>query len=130
MYLYIPIWFYSNKITYKLDVRMNTFTFQSGSIQMKTNYYRTFAIYSFTFQSGSIQMALSLKDCLLLSSLHSNLVLFKSDDVTARREHVLPLHSNLVLFKLKFSKNTYDFLKLYIPIWFYSNTNLNNRYRT
>ena len=100
MYLYIPIWFYSNRCDGRKSEGWCYFTFQSGSIQISNHsfcnlFYRLLYIpiwfysnfYSkdkkrsgayFTFQSGSIQISL-----IFISSIW---------------------HS-----------------KLYIPIWFYSN---------
>ena len=54
------------------------FTFQSGSIQIKTPKIPIIARPNFTFQSGSIQIVLSLKAVRTNKTLHSNLVLFKS----------------------------------------------------
>ena len=54
--LYIPIWFYSNKIGDNLGNDMSS---------------------TFTFQSGSIQIVCLIETNLNLMSLHSNLVLFK-----------------------------------------------------
>ena len=76
--LYIPIWFYSNVRRLQIRYINATFTFQSGSIQIKTQW-----------------MLLSV-----VSSLHSNLVIFKC--------------------KLKSRCNSW-YIELYIPIWLYSN---------
>ena len=56
-YLYIPIWFYSNGDQALLCMMRESFTFQSGSIQieMNANTEKKSNIF-FTFQSGSIQM--------------------------------------------------------------------------
>ena len=100
IYLYIPIWFYSNfnislvhfgnfifftfqsgsiqikcKTLSKISVRC--FTFQSGSIQMETNNGLSVDAKIFTFQSGYIQIFFLSSRPLRQSSLHSNLVLFK-----------------------------------------------------
>ena len=53
--LYIPIWFYSNPVNFQTQKRLNVFTFQSGSIQM-------------IISGGKTE---------IFRALHSNLVLFK-----------------------------------------------------
>ena len=56
LYLYIPIWFYSNDTKVFLAQIDTAFTFQSGSIQMTVKYFKTMTLICFTFQSGSIQI--------------------------------------------------------------------------
>ena len=53
----------------------------------------------FTFQSGSIQIYISMSAADIYSSLHSNLVLFKLQEVLFLYSFLRTLHSNLVLFK-------------------------------
>ena len=76
-YLYIPIWFYSNNVNFR--TALNT--------------------YFFTFQSGSIQIGVMWSGSISVTSLHSNLVLFKLQMMFCHDIFLLPLHSNLVLFK-------------------------------
>ena len=119
--LYIPIWFYSNRTGHKClqtlwiftfqsgsiqmfrfpicELLHSFFTFQSGSIQMDVGGYTVEGFNHFTFQSGSIQIIFAKGFLAVKTTLHSNLVLFKSSPIC------LPLSSNI----------------LYIPIWFYSN---------
>ena len=54
--LYIPIWFYSNDVDGKSYYLTQSFTFQSGSIQMDVGGYTVEGFNHFTFQSGSIQI--------------------------------------------------------------------------
>ena len=97
--LYIPIWFYSNVDGSVCSPNFINFTFQSGSIQITQLQKKYNELLTFTFQSGSIQMTLNGTKVQSITTLHSNLVLFKS----------LLLNQNRLLFLL------------YIPIWFYSN---------
>ena len=76
--LYIPIWFYSNGEKWKKISEANGFTFQSGSIQMTVQSDGGEETITFTFQSGSIQIGFDMSSKIDLTSLHSNLVLFKS----------------------------------------------------
>ena len=83
IWLYIPIWFYSNwQIAYK-------------------------ALYqkSFTFQSGSIQIAEDSRAEKRHKPLHSNLVLFKFKHFHEVGLCKMSLHSNLVLFKCNFNND-------------------------
>ena len=77
--LYIPIWFYSNNPDLFQCSGICTFTFQSGSIQIFQTLPHLYPIFTFTFQSGSIQMTSSKLSKQFLITLHSNLVLFKSE---------------------------------------------------
>ena len=54
--LYIPIWFYSNSVPVRTIQDWESFTFQSGSIQMKMAWQGIKDFFAFTFQSGSIQI--------------------------------------------------------------------------
>ena len=57
LHLYIPIWFYSNfSFLACLFATVLSFTFQSGSIQIKVNLGFNIGAEYFTFQSGSIQI--------------------------------------------------------------------------
>ena len=76
-----------------------TFTFQSGSIQIKRVFLTSAISIPFTFQSGSIQMYFHLP------CMYSH---------TA-------LHSNLVLFKLSFALSFFTSLKIFFQTWFYKN---------
>ena len=122
IYLYIPIWFYSNfNISLVHFGNFIFFTFQSGSIQIVEQLQHEYAsgilyipiwfysnaiydlfataIINFTFQSGSIQI------------IHTQLVVYYLDCFTFQsgsiqiiptllnRTCLNPLHSNLVLFK-------------------------------
>ena len=80
-------------------LKVQNFTFQSGSIQIGTAIGAVVGGPVFTFQSGSIQILFATPEISLLSTLHSNLVLFK-------------------YFRHPISAIT---KYLYIPIWFYSN---------
>ena len=81
-------------------LKAQNFTFQSGSIQITQCQLATWTLTIFTFQSGSIQIFKTDTSFTFISSLHSNLVLFKLVAITMWKIHI---------------KN------LYIPIWFYSN---------
>ena len=76
------------------------FTFQSGSIQILSDSISSMYCSNFTFQSGSIQIVSGKSIEYGGFTLHSNLVLFKSYKTILRQ---------LIS-------------KLYIPIWFYSNS--------
>ena len=110
MYFHLPCMYshtalHSNLVLFKYGrskkefYNSYTFTFQSGSIQIKRVFLTSAISIPFTFQSGSIQMYFHLP------CMYSH---------TA-------LHSNLVLFKLSFALSALASLILYIPIWFYSN---------
>ena len=98
-YLYIPIWLYSNLPCLAGNKDRFIFTFQSGYIQI-----------------GEGADTLTRK-----GSLHSNLVIFKSEREPTHlpaRDLYIPiwLYSNIVTYILIFIK-----YHLYIPIWLYSN---------
>ena len=57
-------------------------------------------MFRFTFQYGSIQIDLEVSGSMKIPDLHSNMVLFKSNWLAKERE----------------------WIKIYIPIWFYSNS--------
>ena len=99
--LYIPIWFYSNMRQFaflipSLPLHSNMVLFKSCALCQYTFYS------FFTFQYGSIQI-----QTLWLVQLE-----------------MLSLHSNMVLFKLLWLAGYVLRWRLYIPIWFYSNTNV------
>ena len=123
-YLYIPIWFYSNYIKDNIRFYVLTFTFQSGSIQMIVTlsipplkylyipiwFYSNKAVRTnkmffnfFTFQSGSIQII----TCYNFSCIHW-VFTFQSGSIQIafRHDQIQPRNC------------------LYIPIWFYSNQDL------
>ena len=75
--LYIPIWFYSNPYRNLPLLTASVFTFQSGSIQIVLIIFSLLGPVNFTFQSGSIQMLTQGQMLKYVCSLHSNLVLFK-----------------------------------------------------
>ena len=58
-------------------MKFGGFTFQSGYIQIKVGDRFLKVLNIFTFQSGYIQMAMITEISGSLSSLHSNLVIFK-----------------------------------------------------
>ena len=110
MYFHLPCMYshtalHSNLVLFKYGrskkefYNSYTFTFQSGSIQIKRVFLTSAISIPFTFQSGSIQIELCPVGFSFFNSLHSNLVLFK---YTSRIAYC--------------SRQT-----LYIPIWFYSN---------
>ena len=75
--LYIPIWFYSNALvasflTMPLSLYIPIWFYSNEKIKEKIKEYL-----NFTFQSGSIQMRSITLLKLPLRTLHSNLVLFK-----------------------------------------------------
>ena len=98
--LYIPIWFYSNKNVHQKRLKGSSFTFQSGSIQIRKANEE------------------SLK---ALNALHSNLVLFKC--IIA----MIVIFFGVLYIPIWFYSNeespilTISAISLYIPIWFYSN---------
>ena len=76
--LYIPIWFYSNPVIAYLGTMQLFFTFQSGSIQIKSNSFiklisRELYIPIWFYSNNCI----NLPSMQLYLPLHSNLVLFK-----------------------------------------------------
>ena len=120
IYLYIPIWLYSNQTASSIQCNLQPFTFQSGYIQIS---FLRFAL-------------------LLYYSLHSNLVIFKLN-LTLSFFAVIYLYIPIWLY----SNNTWMYQRiyqiaftfqsgyiqikcvaiveqviiLYIPIWLYSN---------
>ena len=120
--LYIPIWFYSNIVTYIL-------IFIKYHLYIPIWFYSNFIVISFStcsddlyipiwFYSNKIETLIIDE---LLKALHSNLVLFKFDCPYLSCLRLSSLHSNLVLFKFRIKFIKYKFNLLYIPIWFYSN---------
>ena len=119
--LYIPFWLYSNDCNDAEINRANTFTFQSGYIQIPSWQYSFWRSANFTFQSGYIQMRIHESEANVVGyftfqsgyiqilqqpqpilsnlPLHSNLVIFKSALEEMPKGDRLPLHSNLVIFK-------------------------------
>ena len=145
IWLYIPIWFYSNVNYYfrkfscefslhsnlvlfkscscpSWCVLMNFFTFQSGSIQMYVKCFLDAFYNFFTFQSGSIQMLPAhwwLKPSVILYIpiwFYSNVAHDRS--ICTLNSLYIPIwfYSNGFLFVPSFLSTN-----LYIPIWFYSN---------
>ena len=97
--LYIPIWFYSNKSeateqALLIDLYIPIWFYSNSSVNLPF-----IPSANFTFQSGSIQILTLNLLLLLISALHSNLVLFKWQVWTAPNRSRVTLHSNLVLFK-------------------------------
>ena len=120
-YLYIPIWLYSNFLWYFFICLANSFTFQSGSIQIMAHKRRLPRNFDFTFQSGSIQIKRNL-----LRLQHSILYIpiwFYSNKISCQH---CP-QSWLLYIPIWFYSNTtkgrrlQSMYVLYIPIWFYSN---------
>ena len=123
--LYIPIWFYSNNMPRSREWKWNFFTFQSGSIQIRTAQFPRKCVFFFTFQSGSIQMWIEFAfDQIKFCTLHSNLVLFKSKAsmILANVSILFTFQSGSIQIKVGICKS-YIHTRLYIPIWFYSNGN-------
>ena len=85
--LYIPIWFYSNKIGDNLGNDMSS---------------------TFTFQSGSIQIVCLIETNLNLMSLHSNLVLFKliRNACSSMSPPTFTFQSGSIQIRTLFLKNT------------------------
>ena len=79
--------------------------------------------FTFTFQYGSIQIQKEyFHNHKKQSHLHSNMVLFKLLPQKVYLQHMENLHSNMVLFKLTIIITLGCNRRIYIPIWFYSNT--------
>ena len=67
----------------KLGNIVDTFTFQSGDIQIKKMILQINIHRKFTFQSGDIQIKVAAIDAINNKiNLHSNLVIFKCVDIT------------------------------------------------
>ena len=120
-YISSPIWFYSNTDATNIVIERYAFTFQSGSIQIVGNTTSQYYQDHFTFQSGSIQIV----DGSVCSPNFINFT-FQSGSIQIQwvavcRCPLCTLHSNLVLFKSSCSCLPLPPIKLYIPIWFYSN---------
>ena len=98
--IYIPIWFYSNKVSDDSTYIDSRFTFQYGSIQMVEDVSATNVYASFTFQYGSIQMKCS-------------------DDSTYVDSKFTFQYGSIQIEVC--SKTLIDTYNIYIPIWFYSN---------
>ena len=102
--LYIPIWFYSNGCVRRLTYQNQCFTFQSGSIQIIVVLPCICVYVVFTFQSGSIQMSITSSPF-----TSSNIFTFQSGSIQiSTRDIDMPDY----------------IIKLYIPIWFYSNPSI------
>ena len=79
---------------------LNSFTFQSGDIQISNPSDVSFWISLFTFQSGDIQIESTFDPVsFTIENLHSNLVIFKCDGKHWNVQEIFNLHSNLVIFK-------------------------------
>ena len=123
--IYIPIWWYSNlTATNAIDDSTTEFTFQSGDIQMIFWILGNMMSLQFTFQSGDIQIFLIFNDVVFII-----VFTFQSGDIqitemcSAQWPVGNNLHSNLVIFKfINNLSNDNKFIKIYIPIWWYSNT--------
>ena len=102
--------------------KRDTFTFQSGSIQMR-QVYKSIWRFRSALHSNLVLFKYYGRGSADpdLVTLHSNLVLFKSLAKNLDNYDKMTLHSNLVLFKCYRSKLKYRHVCLYIPIWFYSN---------
>ena len=103
------------------SISSTSFTFQSGSIQIKTTHHERVYTGTFTFQSGSIQITTDTEMNNNVSTLHSNLVLFKcclSNVSISDKILYIPIwfYSNFI-----HSIESISWIHLYIPIWFYSN---------
>ena len=103
---------------------LNTFTFQSGYIQIRSSTGQERAIYSFTFQSGYIQIQEpSLHaQTLLFFTFQSGYIQIWADVYGACMDDLyIPiwLYSNLYIIAKYLSP-----VILYIPIWLYSNYHL------
>ena len=119
--LYIPIWFYSNEVKGLDVIDVDTFTFQSGSIQIFLASKNDESFSRFTFQSGSIQI---IGDN--LGNDMSSTFTFQSGSIQIQAICIKDTHmllyipiwfySNLRGTHLRIARKT-----LYIPIWFYSN---------
>ena len=97
--IYIPIWFYSNYLEDEDKYEIVEFTFQYGSIQMRSKLFNALPSTSFTFQYGSIQIKGYIPT-------FNNLIkfTFQYGSIQIKRIWVknflkMNLHSNMVLFK-------------------------------
>ena len=79
--------------------KASAFTFQSDYIQISPHVLVSDKVFSFTFQSGYIQMP----------------------SPNFLPHNIRTLHSNLVIFKCNNEVHSIVHVKLYIPIWLYSN---------
>ena len=104
-FLYIPIWLYSNNIAEFGKVVRSIFTFQSGYIQMLLQSTTLFVLEYFTFQSGYIQIVRHSPYIQCIESFT-----FQSGYI----QMIWLRHYNIAKV-------------LYIPIWLYSNMNLNSQ---
>ena len=98
-HLYIPLWFYSNNHANAWDDNRHNFTFHYGSIQIR------------------IKRIINW----IKITLHSTMVLFKSQPVIQNNHLKKALHSTMVLFKSDTRSPWHVHKRLYIPLWFYSN---------
>ena len=77
LYVYIPIWLYSNAYEKEQIGWIQEFTFQYGYIQITALIKMMTLTQKFTFQYGYIQIAHVTKCTVSKASLHSNMVIFK-----------------------------------------------------
>ena len=61
----------------------------------------------FTFHYGSIQIATTLRNEIIISTLHSTMVLFKLLTTDKDMDEIRSLHSTMVLFKFGVSPPLY-----------------------
>ena len=99
MYLYIPIWLYSNRLPHILILMKLVLYIPIWLYSNDNAYSAGQKLLCFTFQSGYIQIDLI--------------------EILARLDR--PLHSNLVIFKYDQYEINRLSNSLYIPIWLYSN---------
>ena len=125
LYLYIPIWLYSNQFCPFGTVYVPIFTFQSGYIQIIAAHFAicfccslhsnlvifklSTRIYLLNYSILYIPIWLYSNETLIvvsewLRTLHSNLVIFKFQNRTGAKSQLLSLHSNLVIFKWRVLK--------------------------
>ena len=97
---------------------MQSFTFQSGDIQINLNAREINKRLQFTFQSGDIQIGAGK-----FKLVAKNLFTFQSGDIQMKPYLMQKdttqsnLHSNLVIFKSETHIKNIDKSNIYIPIW-------------
>ena len=108
-------------ITSIATLPLNLFTFHYGSIQMPIRQRNDLEPIIFTFHYGSIQIITRTLETTTDTTLHSTMVLFKSQPVIQNNHLKKALHSTMVLFKSDTRSPWHVHKRLYIPLWFYSN---------
>ena len=108
IYIYIPLWFYSNGLTDEIIERFDIFTFHYGSIQISSTVIVHTTIMEIYIPLWFYSNIKKLEFIVLVKNLHSTMVLFKWF-INFKPKH------NFILFTFHYGSIQIDIL-LPIPI--------------